>query len=58
MKLFFKAHFDGKLLSIARFITKSFGDDAFEVIGMMTDYDANSAHLVMNYLVKHRKRIK
>ena len=58
MKLFFKAYFDGKLLSIARFITKSFGDGAFEFIGTMTDYDANSARLVMNYLVKHRKRIK
>jgi hypothetical protein len=57
MKLFFKSHFDGRLLPIARLIKKSFGKEAFGVIGMMNN-ERNSARLVMNYLVKHRRRSK
>lgn len=54
MKLFFKSHFNGKLLPIARLIEKSFGKGAFEIVGMMDD-DKNSARLVMNHLTKHKK---
>lgn len=57
MKLFFKVHFNGKLLSVARLIRKSFGDDAFRIIGMMDD-GKNSPKLVKDYLIKHRKRVK
>lgn len=55
MKLFFKSHFDGRLLSLARLIEKSFGKDAFGIVGMM-DTDENSARLVMNYLTKRRRQ--
>ncbi|HXF44049.1 MAG TPA: hypothetical protein VNK70_01110 [Candidatus Paceibacterota bacterium] len=57
MKLFFKSHFDGKLLSIARLIKKSFGNEAFRMVGMMND-EKNSARLVMDYLTKHRRKNK
>jgi len=56
MKLFFKSHFDGKLLPIARLIEKSFDKGAFRIIGMMDD--ENSASLLMDYLIKHRKKTK
>ena len=56
MKLFFKSHFDGKLLPIARLIEKSFDKGAFRIIGMMDD--ENSAGLLMDYLIKHRKKTK
>jgi len=51
MRLFFRAHFDGKLLIIAKFIEKSFGKGSFRMIGMMDD-GMNSARLVMDYLKK------
>jgi hypothetical protein len=55
MKLFFKSHFDGRLLSIAGLIEKSFGEEAFRVIGMMDERE-NSARLVMDYLMKRRRK--
>lgn len=54
-KLFFKSHFDGKLLNIAGLIEKSFGKGSFRMVGMM-DTDKNSARLVMDYLFKHRTK--
>jgi hypothetical protein len=54
MDLFFKAHFDGKILEIARLIEKSFGEGSFERIGAM-GVDENSANYLMNYLLKKRK---
>jgi len=56
LKLFFKAHFNGKLLSIARLIEKSFGEDSLRVVGMMSHDDPNSARLTLQYLIKHRKK--
>lgn len=56
MKLFFNAHFTGHLLTIAKFIEKSFGKESFRVIGMMDD-DKNSANMTMNYLIKHSKKL-
>lgn len=55
MELFFQSHFNGRLLSIAKLIEKSFGKGAFRVLGMM-DKERNSAILVMDYLRKHRIR--
>jgi hypothetical protein len=57
MKLFFKSHFDGRLLSIARLIEKSFGRGAFRIIGMMDERE-NSARLVMDYLKKQWRKNK
>ena len=57
MKLFFKAHFDGKLFAIAKLIEKSFGEGSFRIIGMMSEKDENSIGQVMDYLQKHRKKI-
>lgn len=56
MKLFFKAHFSGRLLEIARLTEKSFGKGSFRMIGMMKD--TNSIHLVMDYLTKQSKRVE
>lgn len=56
MKLFFKSHFDGKLLEIARLIKKSFGPDAFRIIGMMDEENEDLARLILDYLIKHRKK--
>ncbi len=53
MKLFFKAHFDGKIINLAKLIEKSFGKKAFRVIGIM-DEQSNSARSVMDYLMKSR----
>lgn len=55
MKLFFRSHFDGKLLRVARLIEKSFGKGAFRMVGMM-DEDTNSARLVMDYLLKRGRK--
>jgi len=57
MELFFKAFFDGRLLSIAKFIEKSFGKGAFRMVGVM-DNDENSALQVMRYLKKRRQNNK
>jgi hypothetical protein len=54
MDLFIKAHFDGKILEIARLIEKSFGEGSFERIDAM-GLDENSANYLMNYLLKKRK---
>jgi len=51
MRLFFRAHFSGELLSIARLIEESFGKGAFRMVGMMDD-NTNSARLIMDYLKK------
>ena len=55
MRLFFKAHFDGKSLPIARLIEKSFGKGSFRMVGMMDD-KLNSARLVRDYLTKHKNK--
>lgn len=55
MKLFFKAHFTGNIVPVARLIEQSFGKGSFRIIGMM-DTDKNSAGMVMDYLIKHKKR--
>jgi len=57
MKKFFRAHFDGRLLEIARLIEKSFGKGSFERIGAM-DCNENSANLLMNYLIKQKRKIE
>lgn len=56
MKLFFKAHFDGNIVPIARSIEKTFGKGSFRILGMMDDMAANSANMVMDYLAKHKKK--
>ncbi len=56
MKLFFKAHFDGNIVPIARLIEKAFGKGSFRTIGMMDEKGGNSAAMVMDYLIKHKKR--
>lgn len=56
MKLFFKSHFDGRLLLIARLIEESFGKGSFRMVGMMDDENTNSARLVMDYLTKHKSK--
>jgi hypothetical protein len=57
MKLFFKSFFDGKTLTIAKLIEKSFGRRAFRIIGMMDERE-NSARLVMDYLKKQWRKNK
>jgi len=57
MKLFFKAHFTGNIVPVARLIEQSFGKGSFRTIGMM-DTNKNSAAMVMDYLIKHKKRGK
>ncbi len=51
MKKFFRAHFTGNVLDIARLIENSFGKGSFRILGEMTHGDEGaSAERVMNYL--------
>ncbi|MEK7608807.1 MAG: hypothetical protein AAB495_04475 [Patescibacteria group bacterium] len=56
MDAFLDAHFSGRLLSIGRAVTKTFGRDAFRVLGMMgVDQDNNSVRQIIDYLTKQRR---
>ena len=54
MKSFFKAHFDGRLLGVAKLIEKSFGKGSFRMLSMMNS-ESNSSRQVMDYLRKQRR---
>lgn len=51
---FYKAHFDGKILGLARMIEKTFGRGSFRFIGTM-DKDDDSAKRVLDYLQKQKR---
>lgn len=55
-ELFFKAHFTGNILPIARIIEKTFGDGMFRALGMMND-EVGSGNQMLDYLRKQRIRI-
>jgi hypothetical protein len=59
MKEFFRSHFTGHLLSIARLIENSFGEGSFRTIGKMTYGDeGESAEKIMNYLKTRGNKIQ
>ncbi len=55
--LFFKAHFTGNLLEIARIVENCFGDGSFRDLSMMTR-DIESGRQMLDSLKKKRLRIK
>jgi hypothetical protein len=51
-QLFLQGHFSGQVLPLARSITKVFGEDAFRILGMMSEKDDESCHMTLEYLQK------
>lgn len=54
LDLFYKAYFSGEVLEIARLIKKSFGEDAFRILGNISK-EPQSAVEVLDYLEKKRR---
>jgi hypothetical protein len=55
--LFYKAHFNGNILGVARLVGETFGQEAFRFIGTMDSRDDESAKRVMDYLQKQKRLI-
>jgi hypothetical protein len=54
LDLFIKAHFTGKVLTIAKLIEKTFGENSFFVLGGMSE-NIQSARRTLDYLKKQRR---
>ncbi len=57
LKQFFRAHFQGNIVPIARLIEKTFGEGSFRFISVMGDNEGKTSSMVMDYLVKQKARI-
>ena len=58
MSKFFKAHFTGNIIEIARLINKTFGDElVFRTLGMMRGDDQTTPQM-LEFLEKRRRLTK
>lgn len=56
-RVFFRAHFDGKILALARLIEKSFGEGSFRIIGAVRTENP-SGFMTLDTLLKKRRLLK